>query len=232
MKPPCRITKLESWVRGVEEAMISATDHAAAAERERDEYKHRCKVSDGACAIAEQQREHWMQRAKVAEAEIARRDAAASEPVAWQFYDAGAWHNGSNHNNHRENTQKAGYRIRELCVMGAQPAVLPPAIGEVRLGEYRDDGTRPATVVCLHDQADWENFADGTKLYLGAQPQKPVVLVGDAVVYEHVKNGLAQYGTLPNGVKVTAEFAAGFNYRGEVDKIALDAANVKWELNK
>lgn len=79
MKPSYRIAELESWVRGVEEAMISATDRAAEAERERDEYKHRCKVSDGACAIAEQQRDHWMQRAKVAEAEIARRDAQAGE---------------------------------------------------------------------------------------------------------------------------------------------------------
>lgn len=59
-----------------------------AAERERDEYKHRCKVSDGACAIAEQQREHWMRRAKAAEAEIARRDAAASEPV-YQLWSPG-----------------------------------------------------------------------------------------------------------------------------------------------
>lgn len=39
------------------------------------------------------------------------------------------------------------------------------AIGEVRLGDYCEDGTRPAMVACLHDQADWENFADGTKLY-------------------------------------------------------------------
>lgn len=39
------------------------------------------------------------------------------------------------------------------------------AVGEVQLGEYCDDGTRPAMVACLHDQADWENFADGTKLY-------------------------------------------------------------------
>lgn len=60
--------------------------------------------------------------------------------------------------------------------------------------------------------------------------QKPVVLRGDAVVYEHITNGTAEFGTLPNGKKVTAEFAAGFNYRGEVDKIALDAANVKWEV--
>lgn len=61
-----------------------------------------------------------------AEAELARRDAAAREPIAWQFYDDGSWHNGSNHNNHRENTEKAGYRIRELFT-AAPPAVLPPA---------------------------------------------------------------------------------------------------------
>lgn len=48
-----RIAKLESWVRGVEEAMISATNHAAEAERERDDLR----------------------------AELKRRDAAAGEPV-------------------------------------------------------------------------------------------------------------------------------------------------------
>ncbi|MFS7357601.1 hypothetical protein AB6896_01890 [Rahnella inusitata] len=43
-------------------------------------------------------------------------------------------------------------------------------IGEIRLSEYRSDGTREASVVCLHDQADWDNFTDGTLLYLSPQP--------------------------------------------------------------
>lgn len=43
-------------------------------------------------------------------------------------------------------------------------------IGEIRLSEYRSDGTREASLVCLHDQADWDNFTDGTLLYLNPQP--------------------------------------------------------------
>ena len=43
-------------------------------------------------------------------------------------------------------------------------------VGEVRLGEYNSEGLRDATIVCLHEEADWENFPDGTKLYTAAPP--------------------------------------------------------------
>jgi hypothetical protein len=43
-------------------------------------------------------------------------------------------------------------------------------IGQIVLGDYDSDGTRPARVVCLHDQADWNNFQDGTLLYLETKP--------------------------------------------------------------
>ena len=47
-------------------------------------------------------------------------------------------------------------------------------IGEVQLGEHDDTGSHPdARVVCLHDQADWENFPEGTKLYLNPLPYPP-----------------------------------------------------------
>ena len=36
------------------------------------------------------------------------------EPVAWQFFEDGLWHNGSDYNCHRQNTEEAGYQIREL----------------------------------------------------------------------------------------------------------------------
>ncbi|WP_312268303.1 hypothetical protein [Pseudescherichia sp.] len=43
-------------------------------------------------------------------------------------------------------------------------------IGEVQLGDYDDTGSHPdARVVCLHEQADWENFPECTKLYLNPQ---------------------------------------------------------------
>ncbi|EKN4766125.1 hypothetical protein FG469_004423 [Yersinia enterocolitica] len=50
----------------------------------------------------------------------------------------------------------------------AELKALPP-IGQIVLGDYDSDGIRPARVVCLHDQADWDNFQDGTLLYLEAK---------------------------------------------------------------
>lgn len=38
-------------------------------------------------------------------------------------------------------------------------------VGEVRLSEYDSDGCRQGSITCLHDQADWDNFPNGTKLY-------------------------------------------------------------------
>lgn len=191
MKPPYRIAELESWVRGVEEAMISATD-----------------------------------RAEAAEAEIARRDAVAGEVV--HLY--------------REHNPCNGMKTDWVEIDSEQLASLKEST-DPDTSEFRtlQDAASPAVVSdgALREVIRIWHLSDfpSPEVYsqmreaLGAQPQKPVSLVGDAVVYEHVKS-LAQYGTLPNGVKVTAEFAAGFNYRGEVDKIALDAANVKWEMNK
>ena len=39
-----------------------------------------------------------------------------AEPVAWQYYDeqSGQWVTGMNTNNHREHTQNAGYKTRDL----------------------------------------------------------------------------------------------------------------------
>ncbi|WP_145587577.1 hypothetical protein [Yersinia rochesterensis] len=43
-------------------------------------------------------------------------------------------------------------------------------IGQIIFGSYGSDGIREASVVCLHDEADWDNFQDGTLLYLEAKP--------------------------------------------------------------
>lgn len=49
-------------------------------------------------------------------------------------------------------------------------------IGEVCLGEYDDSGSHPdARVVCLHSQADWNNFTDGFKLF-SAPPLQAVTV--------------------------------------------------------
>lgn len=51
----------------------------------------------------------------------------------------------------------------------AELKALPP-IGQIVLSDYDSDGTRTARLVCLHDQADWDNFQDGTLLYLESKP--------------------------------------------------------------
>jgi len=50
-----------------------------------------------------------------------------------------------------------------------------PPIGKVVLGEYDDCGNHPdATVVCLHEQADWEHFQDGFTLFAEPRPAAAV----------------------------------------------------------
>ena len=36
------------------------------------------------------------------------------EPCGWQFFQDGQWHNGSMLNNHRQNTEDAGYEVRDV----------------------------------------------------------------------------------------------------------------------
>ncbi|AYX13983.1 hypothetical protein [Yersinia pseudotuberculosis] len=43
-------------------------------------------------------------------------------------------------------------------------------VGQIVLSDYDSDGTRTARVVCLHEQADWDNFQDGTLLFIEAKP--------------------------------------------------------------
>ncbi len=43
-------------------------------------------------------------------------------------------------------------------------------VGQIVLSDYDSDGTRTARVVCLHDQADWDNFQDGTLLFTAVKP--------------------------------------------------------------
>ena len=60
----------------------------------------------------------------------------------------------------------------ELLALREQLAELKnqEPIGQVIFGGYNSDGTRDASVVCLHDQADWDNFQDGTLLFMEPRP--------------------------------------------------------------
>lgn len=67
---------------------------------------------------------------------------------------------------HGYGTKKSDELIKiALAALTAQP------IGRVDRGEVSDNNEYPNTrVVCLHDQADWENFQDGTELFLRPAP--------------------------------------------------------------
>ncbi|HDL7059621.1 TPA: hypothetical protein RM800_000601 [Yersinia enterocolitica] len=62
--------------------------------------------------------------------------------------------------------------VAELLSLREQLAELKALepIGQVIFGGYGSDGIREASVVCLHDQADWDNFPDGTLLFTAAKP--------------------------------------------------------------
>lgn len=73
-----------------------------------------------------------------------------------------------------DNTNELTRRLARECL--ANREAQPVAIGEVRLGKQGDVGNYPsARVVCLHDQADWDNFSDGTKLYTAPPAPAPAV---------------------------------------------------------
>ena len=64
--------------------------------------------------------------------EAALADIDKCEPVGWQFYQDGEWHNGMETNNHKENTIDAGFPIRELYT-SPQPIEKCEPVGELIL---------------------------------------------------------------------------------------------------
>lgn len=186
----------------------------SAVERERDEYKHRCKVSDGACAIAEQQRDHWMQRAKVADAEIAGRDAVAGDPVAWKWRlisiddesQTGPWRLCLAPLNPGKG---AGYKTEAIPLYtAAPPAVLSPEYHAAMKKLRHTLANCNRLNYCAEALQDVEN-----SLALGAQQQKVVEL------YK----------------RKSMEVISGQRYSYVLleDLLPeLDAAGVKWEVKK
>ena len=57
--------------------------------------------------------------------------APVQEPCGWQFYQDGKWHNGMETNNHRANTEAAGFRVRD--VYASPPAApVPLTLAKIR----------------------------------------------------------------------------------------------------
>lgn len=183
-------TDIVNYISAVSPSTITGlVERLEAAERERDELGERFDKLASAVGWSKAQCEQtgespfdavealkntaddFFNSLKKAEAELARRDAAASEFIYQMrlldgHENCSDWVEVTAIEYQTPTTDKYGTWERRILYAATPPAVLSQAIGEVRLGDYLDDGSRPATIVCLHDQAGWENFPDGTKLYL------------------------------------------------------------------
>jgi hypothetical protein len=59
------------------------------------------------------------------------------EPCGWQFYQDGKWHNGMETNNHRKNTEDAGFPVRDVY---PSPQQAPMSLEEYDAGLLSDYG--------------------------------------------------------------------------------------------
>lgn len=177
-------------------AAIDAVSRLEKAERERDELH----------AIAEGQSElagRNAARAQKAEAEIARRDAAAGEPVAW-----------ISERNLANLGKQFSVTVKHEPVM-VRPVPLytapPPAV-------VSDDALRE--VIRTWQKADFPSpeVFNQMREVIGAQPQNPVVLPDLCV------------GVVQDGHAVMVPYKSGHWFNKTAVLEALDAANVKWEL--
>lgn len=230
-----RIAELESWVRGVEEAMISATDHAAAADRELYEaIMTRLEVSEG-LSIA-------TRRYELAEEEIARRDAAAGEPVGLlEFSDYMTAEELAGMKPRRVAVKElfeGGLKVGDHLYTAAPPAVLPP---EMKPEPEKYD-------VIDHGFITGYNQCRAEALALGAPPQKPAVVSDDALreviriwqrsgcpspeVYSQMREALGAQPQKPVSMPESVRIDNGYYFDMDDIFVALDAANVPYEVKK
>lgn len=189
MKPSYRIAELEKIVDAFRQRAFEA-------ERERDELKH---IQELNVKIKQAMHERFTR----AEAEIARRDAAAGEPDGYIFCHPSGKNFWSV--SHPDN---AGHNGVKPFYFAAPPAVLPPD-WYFQL-TFEIPGLDNMTPYQAHGAA-WKQCSERAKS-LGAQPQKPV--------------------TLPNGCGDRYAWSDGVNNLLSDIKSALEAANVPYEVKK
>ena len=99
----------------------------------------------------------------------------AQEPVGWQFYQDGKWYNGMDTNNHRANTEDAGYPTRDVYAgpvahpVAAQAQIITPSDAKT-CAEALRNGLTPAVKVYIPN--GWNALLD--KLDAIAGTQQPV----------------------------------------------------------
>lgn len=196
---------------------LKLLDALEAAERERDELRENLAVMDGHLSASRALKQLWKNRAWDAEEEIARRDAAAGEPVAWTD-DNGLHLLKETSGVMVHPTQERGGNISLFTA--AQPAVLPPKLSmdidpELQ-GEFR-----------VHESIRRKGFnqALDAALELGAKPQNPVVLPGRYDIEEMSGDPWQSYRC------IEPDEDGEYMRRDEV-LTALDAAGVPYEVKE
>jgi hypothetical protein len=69
--------------------------------------------------------------------EIDEQPLLTPEPCGWQFFQDGKWHNGMETNNHRKNTEDAGFPVRDVY---PSPQQKPMSLEEYDAGLLSDYG--------------------------------------------------------------------------------------------
>ena len=188
----------------LEEAFSALSGRLAAAARERDDLKQRLANAEHQLHMDElakfnlrNQRKAQFRKRREAEAELARRDAAAGEPDYWQFKSVNGDWIGIGESGMRQAVSE-GVEVRPLYT-AASPAVLPPEkITEIMQGawnEFCDD------TGCYPDDFEYQNeqlFFDAGRWAmlvaerisrLGAQQQKVVELpTSFTVIGENIRS--------------------------------------------
>lgn len=157
-----------------------------------------------------------VQRAEVAEAELARRAAAAGEPVAWQYrYNdgkVGDWHTVDSES---ECNHLPCYERRPIYT-AAQPAVLPP---EMINADAPCDYSSEETFAWVAGA----NWMREQCLALGAQQQNVVELPTERKNDDVAYGGSGAFSMGKN---------SGFNECLNIVHSLLDTDGVKWEVMK
>jgi hypothetical protein len=224
---PAKMLVNESLAEYLVRQFDALHERADKAERERDELRaERDGAMDSALAVADA----WVRRSKAAEAEIARRDAAAGE-VIYQF-DCGEGWQDVDQTDYERYINARGISTRKVYT-AAPPAVLPPDviykaqhIASVleMIGSFDSDDIDSDTVDSRFEVDGVDTGSDASiteyatkgaeiirTLVLGAQQQKVV--------------------ELPESFKQSNSDNRHVMFREDVI-YALDAAGVKWEVKK
>lgn len=235
-------SRWSDYRQGGDADVIELIDALEAAERERDELRKTLQATQGGAAEAiknvmrlqeeisrldkesqrlsdqlgacDRQRLDWLKRALTAEAETARRDAAAGEPEFYVRYRSDGGYEGPLHKDATEECRKQSW---SPLYTAATPAVLPPEI-------FMSDAVKGNVTSDFMDGANWMREQC---LALGAQQQKVVDLPDHK--FRECVNGLLEEAIAYAG---TQQLRARLSTRLSNFVKPQRVDNAKWEVSK